>query len=345
MVRIYLAVCAALISVTLSSRSFAKGGKPELYVYTYDSFVSSWGPGSKLKTDFEQSCDCSIKWVSAPDSQGILARLNVEGSKSKADVVIGIDQQLTGDAKVEALFEELGFDALTPNLPEEKHGRSKFLPFDFGYLAFMFNTKAKTSAGKPYPKPDSMESLLQGPEFRKSILIQDPRTSAPGLGLLLWMRAIYGDQTRQKLLALRQQTLSVSKSWSDAYGFFTKGEAPVVLSYTTSEAYHKDAEKNDQFIALPFKEGHYLAVETAAIVKRSRNKNLGRRFLQFLLTDHSQATIASANWMYPVKSIIAGLPPSYEKLVKPRTILKIPPADITRNRLIWIDEWTKAFTQ
>ena len=36
-----------------------------------------------------------------------------------------------------------------------------------------------------------MEELINTTEAR--IVIQDPRTSTPGLGLLTWMKAIYGE--------------------------------------------------------------------------------------------------------------------------------------------------------
>jgi thiamine transport system substrate-binding protein len=345
MIRYAMVIGIILIATLSSSILPAAAAKKPLTIYTYDSFISKWGPGPQLKKDFEASCACDVRWVGATDSAGILARLGLEGSSSKADVVVGIDLQITGDKDVDRLFDDLGFSWDTPNLPNSSIRHAKFLPFDFGYLAFMFNTKARTTSGKLFTKPDSMEALLSSPELHKSVLIQDPRTSAPGLGLLLWLRSIYGDQTPKKLAALRQQTLSISRGWSEAYGFFTKGEAPIVLSYTTSEAYHRDMEKNDQFVALSFKEGHYTSVETAAIVRNSRNKELAQQFLKFLLSDRSQSTIASANWMYPVMPVTFGLPPSYASLPKPRTVLKLSQSDISQNRTNWINEWTNAFAK
>ena len=37
-----------------------------------------------------------------------------------------------------------------------------------------------------------MDELINSTNAR--IVIQDPRTSTPGLGLLTWMKALYGDQ-------------------------------------------------------------------------------------------------------------------------------------------------------
>ena len=38
--------------------------------------------------------------------------------------------------------------------------------------------------------------------------------------------------------------MTVTKGWSEAYGLFLEGEADMVLSYTTSPAYHLIAEED-----------------------------------------------------------------------------------------------------
>lgn len=75
------------------------------------------------------------------------------------------------------------------------------------------------------------------------MIYQDPRTSTPGLGLLLWMQKVYGDDAPQAWQKLAKKTVTVTKGWSEAYGLFLKGESDLVLSYTTSPAYHILEEK------------------------------------------------------------------------------------------------------
>jgi thiamine transport system substrate-binding protein len=62
----------------------------------------------------------------------------------------------------------------------------------------------------------------------------------------------------------------VTKGWSEAYGLFLKGESDLVLSYTTSPAYHMIEEKKDHYAAANFAEGHYLQVEVAASSRPGR---------------------------------------------------------------------------
>jgi thiamine transport system substrate-binding protein len=58
------------------------------------------------------------------------------------------------------------------------------------------------------------------------------------------MKSVYGDGAPKPGQKLKGRVLTVTPGWSEAYGLFTKGEAPMVLSYTTSPAYHVIAEKD-----------------------------------------------------------------------------------------------------
>ena len=87
------------------------------------------------------------------------------------------------------------------------------------------------------------------------IVIQDPRSSTAGLGLLLWIKSVYGDKTVEYWKHLAPHILTIPKGWSEAYGLFLKGEADMVLSYTTSPAYHIVEENKTNIKSAPFKKG------------------------------------------------------------------------------------------
>ena len=78
--------------------------KPELIIYTYDSFASEWGPGPQIKTEFEKTCDCVVTFVGLDSSVGILGRIQLEGAASKADIALGLDTSLTSVAASTGLF-------------------------------------------------------------------------------------------------------------------------------------------------------------------------------------------------------------------------------------------------
>ena len=132
-------------------------------------------------------------------------------------------------------------------------------------------------------------------------MIEDPRTSTPGLGLLLWIKEVYGDEAGEAWTKLKPRILTVSKGWSEAYGLFPEGEAPMVLSYTTSPAYHIIAEKTDKYAAAPFAEGHYMQVEVAGRIAGSPQQRSRRQVPRLHdLARRSRTRSPTTNWMYPV---------------------------------------------
>src|SRR5689334_18502104 len=91
-------LAAALAAITLSTAAGA-AEKPTLTVYTYESFVGEYGPGQALKKAFEAGCDCTLAFVSAEDGGALYGKLKLEGASTKADVVVGLDDNLMGEAK------------------------------------------------------------------------------------------------------------------------------------------------------------------------------------------------------------------------------------------------------
>ncbi len=327
-----IAAAAALLTA-----SPALAAEKTLTVYTYDSFTSDWGPGPAIKEAFEKDCGCTLEYVALDSSIGVLSRLRLEGESNKADVVLGLDLNVMAEAKDSGLFAQHG---LTPDnlaLPVAWDDEV-FLPFDYGYFAFVYDTEALANP------PRSLKELVEAPDDLK-IILEDPRTSTPGLGFLLWVRAVYGDDAPEAWKKLARKTVTTTKGWSEAYGLFLEGEAPLVLSYTTSPAYHMIAEDVTRYQAANFAEGHYMQVEVAAMTKSSDDPELARRFLSFMLSPGFQDNIPTAQWMYPAIDLPGGLPAAYDKLVDPSRPLLIPPQDVAAQRKAWVDEWLQAVSQ
>ena len=308
--------------------------KPILTIYTYDSFTSDWGPGPQVKTAFEKQCECELNFVGLEDGVSLLSRLKLEGKNTRADIVLGIDTNLTADARATGLFEDHGLTMTGSALPQSWND-SVFLPYDYGYFAFVYNRE------KLSQPPASLKELVEN-ENGPDILIQDPRTSTPGLGLLLWVKKVYGDKAGEAWGKLSKRIVTVSKGWSEAYGLFLKGEAPMVLSYTTSPAYHLIAEKDNRFAAANFSEGHYQQIEVAGIISSSQQKKLAKEFLSFMLSDSFQSIIPTTNWMYPAALPASKLPEGFAGLVKPATALLFADNEIAANRKQWVNEWLEA---
>ncbi|MBR7064502.1 MAG: thiamine ABC transporter substrate-binding protein, partial [Treponema sp.] len=127
----------------------------------------------------------------------------------------------------------------------------------------------------------------------------DPRTSTPGLGFLSWTVAAFGSEYETFWKNLKPSILSMAPSWSSGYGLFTKGEAPLVISYQTSPAYHLYDEKSSRYVALSFSDGHVMQVEGAGVTRGAPNKTGAHRFLDFLISENAQSEIPIGQWMYP----------------------------------------------
>ena len=59
----------------------------------------------------------------------------------------------------------------------------------------------------------------------------------------------------------------------------------MVLSYTTSPAYHLIAEEDATKAAAPLTKGHYLQIEVAGKLKASDQPELADQFLHFMVSD------------------------------------------------------------
>ena len=326
------------LGIPLLLLSFAlQAATPKLVVYTYDSFTSEWGPGPQIKSAFETRCGCSLEMVGLEDGVSMLNRLKLEGKNTRADILLGIDTSLTADARASGLFEPHGITLENSTLPAPWQSEL-FLPYDYGYFAFVYNRE------KLADPPTSLRQLVEA-EQGPSILVQDPRTSTPGLGLLLWIKKVYGDDADEAWARLSTRIVTVSKGWSEAYGLFLKGEADMVLSYTTSPAYHIIAENDARFAAARFSEGHYQQIEVAGLVQSSQQKQLARDFLEFMLSEKFQTIIPTTNWMYPAALPSDRLPPDFGRLIDPSPALLLDDKLVASKRKIWVDEWLEVMSR
>ena len=312
--------------------SGAMAETPVLQVMTYDSFVSDWGPGPAIETAFEAECACDLQFVGAGDGAALLARLQLEGPRTDADIVLGLDTNLTAAARETGLFAPHGVEA-DLDLPIAWTD-AEFLPFDWGYFAFVGN--AGTDA------PASLQALA---DSNTKIVIQDPRSSTPGLGLLMWVKTAYGDEAPALWSDLSDNIVTVTSGWSEAYGMFLEDEADAVLSYTTSPAYHLIAEDDDSKVAWAFDEGHYMQVEVAGKVAGTNQPELADQFLAFMVSEGFQSVIPTTNWMYPAVTPADGLPEGFETLVTPAKSLLLSPEDAAAQRDAALDEWRTALSQ
>lgn len=268
------------ILITISSIS----AKEVLVVGTYDSFSAEWGPGPVIETEFEKNCNCDVQYVSTSQA-GTLA--NEIFLKDK-DVILGVEMH------------EFDYTSENWNI------------YDYGYFSFIYNEETLKDI------PNSFEELINHENLK--IVVQDPRTSPVGLGLLRWMKLTHPDNFPTILKKFNNNVLTYTPGWSEAYGIFLEGKADLVLSYSTSPFYHQEYEDEYKYKAIEFTDGHLVTKEIVYVRPDSEKQKLGKEFVEFMMRDDIQKIIAQMNIMYPARENDNNIPDKMRKLKKPKEI-------------------------
>lgn len=320
---IFLTVFSAASFAGGSADKAAGSRSRELVVYAYDSFVADWGPGPALTKLFEAKTGYKVTMVSCGDAAQVLSRAALEKNNPLADVLVGIDNNLLDAARTAGIL-----SAYKPAAADRVVAKNLVLaddwlltPYDWGYFAIVFDTAS------PVRRPASLADLTK-PEYAKKIILMDPRTSTPGTGFLAWTLAVYGSNYADYWTKLKPNILTLAPGWDAGYALFAAGEAPLVISYTTSPAYHVEYDKTDRYQALIFPEGHITQIEGMGLVRNAPNPVAAKAFIDFMLTDEAQAVLPLTQWMYPVSDSIP-LPDSYRAAPRAAKNLSVPSAEVT----------------
>jgi thiamine transport system substrate-binding protein len=302
---------------------------PELVIYTYDSLVAKGGLGASIFPIFEKKYGCHIRALASGDGGQLLTRLELDAKRNKvlAHVVLGIDRPIW--ERAQPWIEKWGEWIPTGYADLDSHTQIQkgFLPYDYGVLAMMGDHQMLDELKlKP---PVSIQSLTQ-PEWKRNIILEDPRTSTPGLTFLLYTQSVLGSAVWDFWRKFQTQWLTLAPGWDAAYGLFLRKEAPLVWSYSTSQAYHEEhgdtGDSHRRYEAFFFKEGQPIQIEGAALVrgafKSPAERKLAQNFLEFLISPEVQKLIPKSNWMYPARKNTE-LPASFKKIPKPAKYISV----------------------
>jgi thiamine transport system substrate-binding protein len=329
---------SSIFFLTLLSLA-ATDNTPTLKIYTYDSMMAKGGLGEKIAPLFEPECHCKIELHASGDAVQMLSRAELESrvKENSADILLGIDQSLWGRAKkISAPFQIENQKKIKSELSIDP----QFLPIDYGVLGFMVDTVELKKLGLSPPR--NLKDLLD-PKWKRHFLLEDPRTSAPGLNFLLFTNAVLQSEVWTYWRSLKSQWLTLAHGWTSAYGLFTKGEAPVVWSYTTSEAYHRAHGDPSRYKAITLEEGAPLQIEGAVLMKSSDPKKLklATAFLNFLLSEKLQNLIPKTQWMLSARADLE-LPKEFKNLPTPKKLF--PVTHSTEDLQKILKSWSKAIS-
>ncbi len=337
---LFITLITAISQLYASGQTEAEQSNSEtsetLVVYSYDSFASEWGAGPSIIAEFEAEYGIKVELHAPGDGVVVLSQLILEKENPKADVVVGLDNNLLARTLAEGILEPYKTPELSKISSNLQFDESNHLtPYDFGFFAICYDKENISNL------PKSLEDLTKE-EYKDSLILMDPRTSSPGLGFLLWTISVYGDDYLEYWDRLKPSILTITEGWSSGYGLFTQEEAPFVLSYSTSPVYHVEYEETTRFGALEFEEGNYEHIEGMGIIKGTDNREAAEKFIDFMLTDSSQKTLAMSNIMYPSVSATE-LPDSFSHAFIAKKALLIDSSKIEDQSTAWVQKWVENY--
>ncbi len=333
-----LAAALAVFAVAGCSRTVKESPQGErvrtpLRVYTYDSFP---GELQKALTEhLKNTHDTDLELVRFEDTGGLFNALYLERGKGKVDAFIGLD-----NSYLARLYAQ---DLLLPYKPRDlKLAMDKLAvdplyrvsPYDYGGVALNYDRLK-------LPDPPKTWEDLFDPRYRGKIVLLNPATSGPGRSFLLFTVAVFGEEGYLDFWRkIKPNLLTVAAGWTEGYGLFTQGEAPMVLSYDTSPAYHREFEKSDRYDNLLFGGRAYLQVEVAGILKDAPNPEMARRLLDYIVSPGFQSLIPLTQFMYPVHPD-AALPESFTAVTRAEDYLSLDEEMVSRRLEGWLADWEK----
>jgi thiamine transport system substrate-binding protein len=339
------AIIALLALLTLLVLACGTDEPGTLVVLTSDSFDIS----EEVIAVFEEANNATVVFQKAGESAEILNRAILEKGNPSGDLFFGVDNTFLSRALREDIFIQYE-SSLIENVPGQFILDDTFhvSPVEYGYVNINYDIEYLEENG--LTPPSTLEVLTQ-PEWKGRLVAENPATSTPGLAFLIATVSYFGEDDDYDYLDfwadLRANGLAVKDGWSEAY--YTDfsnhgGDRPLVVSYATSPAaevfFSEGAHTVPPTGNMLVDKATFLQIVGIGILKGTKNENLAKRFVDFVLDRPFQEDIPGRMFVYPVNSQ-AQLPDFFQFAEVPTLPADIGPDTIDAKRDEWIDAWTK----
>ncbi|MEX2547694.1 MAG: thiamine ABC transporter substrate-binding protein [Chloroflexota bacterium] len=345
-IRLLLAVAATLLVIAACNSPLGPSVAvpTPLVVLTHDAFAIS----DAVMAKFESQHNVDVQILKGGDAGEMVNKAILTKDVPLADVLYGVDNTFLSRALEAGIFEDYASPAL-PAVPETLRSDTKgaVTPIDYGDVCLNYDKKR---FGDNLPAPDSLEDMADG-RYKGMLVVENPATSSPGLAFLLSTIGRFtgpGDSTWQSYwAALRDNDVLVVNDWDTAYytsfsGGAGEGDRPIVVSYATSpvaEVVFADppvAEAPTGVIT----DGCFRQVEYAGVLKGTKEPELARAFIDFMLSPDFQSDIPLNMYVFPANNA-ATIPEVFsDNAAEVTDAITLDPAEIAANREQWVQEWT-----
>jgi len=335
-----LSACGPTVAPTATPAAPRK-----LTLMSHDSFNAS----KDVIAEFEQANNAHVEFLKAGDAGKALNQAILSKNNPLGDVFFGVDNTFFSRAIQADIFEPYqpqGLENITDTFKLDPQFR--LTPIDWGDVCLNYDKRYFEQ--KKLAPPATLEDLTK-PEYKGLLVVENPATSSPGLSFLLATVAHFGpDKYLDFWKALRQNDVTVTEGWEDAYygqfsgGSGSKGDKPIVVSYATSpaaEVFFSEGKLTEPPTASVLGDDTcFRQIEFAGILKGTKNRDLAEKFMDFLISKRFQEDIPLQMFVFPVNRQ-ATLPEVFVKFaqIAPHPA-QLSPDVIGANRDTWIEQWT-----
>jgi len=313
-----------------------------LTVATYDSFFGDEGTAGRwLKDQWEADHDTEIEYTAPSNGINEFIQRKDQNAGIDADLFVGlntpdlvrVDQSLPDSDLFDDLRADLDNDGdVKESLEIDPENR--VVAYDTGYITPVYDSTE-------IDDPETFDALLE-PEYEGTLLAQNAQSSDPGLAFLLWTIHEKGPDVYldywEDLLA---NDVRVLDDWTPAYNAFTAGERPMVVSYSTDQVYYNSEEELPHHQISFLNDQGYANPETVGRFGDSDQPETAADFVDFVLTDEAQASVAQKNVQIPATTT-ASLPEGYAEYAKePPEPVTFTYEELTGNLDGWTEEWAQ----
>ncbi len=340
------AVIAALALCLLASCSLGGGEESTtaadktVVVATHDS----WAMSADVMRRFTKQTGYSVKIEPNGDAGQLTNKLVLTKQSPIADAAYGIDNTFASRAVDQGVLaaytpEDQAASASDYAL-EDPAEAARLTPIDFGDVCV--NVDDVWFARHHLAPPRNLGDLVR-PAYRDLFVTPGASSSSPGLAFLLATIAKYGDGWPGYWKKLMANGTKLTSGWSDAYEVdFTAGgghgDRPLVVSYDSSPPFTipKGARRPTTSALL---NTCFRQVEYAGVLAGASNPAGAKAFVHFMTQRAFQRALPENMYVFPVDRQ-APLPPDWAKFARtPSKPFTLPPAEIAKNRDVWLREW------
>lgn len=287
----------ALSALILTSSLFASN---EVNVYSHRHYDTD----KKLFKMFEEKTGIKVNVVTAKAS-ALIKRIESEGTKSPADVLITVDAGRLYQAKEKDILQAIKSEYLTSNIP------AKYRDSDNKWFAL-----TKRSRVAVYKIGSNVESKLATyedlakPEFKGQIMVRSSN-NIYNQSLMAAMIAHHGEEYALNWAKGVVANMAKAPKGNDRYQVkaVANGIGQIAIANTyyigkmvdNKDESQREAVKKVKILFPKFENGGtHINVSGAGVAKYSPNKENAIKFIEFMASTDAQELFAEGNYEYPI---------------------------------------------